>query len=266
MSAVDLGGTAELHWTAVPAGGTPAVTVTRPDGTPQSASAPVLVSGTEYKASFTPTMAGRHLVKWTSSVVVDAYTDVLDVWPADPLFIIPLGSALSALNARGRMAAEDAEDLRLYVAAATPVIEDIVGPVVYRQFTQVADGGKWAIPLNHRATEVLSVSEIDSVITEFVYDDEAGILYAGRRYALRKFMPGVKSVTITYKAGYQVIPANIQLAARELVRHWWQLGKQAAGGRSTGMTADETFTPSGFAVPRRVVELCTPHETVGGFA
>jgi hypothetical protein len=48
----------------------------------------------------------------------------------------------------------------------------------------------------------------------------------------------------------------VRLAAEEQLRFLWQLGQQ--GNRpGWGDAADDVeFTPSGFAVPKRVIELC----------
>jgi hypothetical protein len=63
------------------------------------------------------------------------------------------------------------------------------------------------------------------------------------------------------------VPPNVRLAARELLRHWWQLGKQGQGGAGNGFgQGAETYTPGGYAVPYRVVQLCGRLNRLGGFA
>ena len=221
-------------------------------------------------AVFVPDMPGRHLVTWaTTTGTAGAYTDILDVWPADPRFIISLDDAKNALNMVANTTAAALDDLRLYIAAATPIIEDIVGPIVPGTFTQTDDGGKWAIPLFNKPTSIVSVTELGTALdpTAYFTDYAAGIIYAGRPQATRRFMPGYQAVVITYKAGAQIVPPNVRLAARELLRHWWQLGKQGHGGNAANFgSSAEVFTPSGFAVPRRVIELCGKANGPGGFA
>lgn len=214
-------------------------------------------------------MPGRWLVSWISSSPGGAYTDIVDVWPADPQFIISLDDAKNALSITAPMTPANQDDLRLYVAAATPIIEDIVGAVVPRTITQIADGNQWAISLWEKPVTIVKVLEggLASEILpgDYVVDYNAGIISAGRVYAPRRFMPGFNSVSIQYTVGQQVIPPNIRLATRELVRHMWQLGHQSNRNASQPQMAD-AWTPSGFAVPRRVIELCSPSERVGGFA
>lgn len=267
MASVDLGAAVQVTWSTVPAGATATISLIRPDGT--TFSAPTVTQGPPATASFTPDMAGRWLVRWVSTGAVAAYTDIVDVWPADPRFIISVDDASNALGwTTAGVTPANREDLRLYIAAATPVIEDIVGTMVPKTIVQVANGNSWAVALWENPISVTSVTEAGgSPVTDYVVDYQAGIIYAGRVYAPRRFFPGPQSVVITYMAGAQVIPPNVRLATRELVRHWWQIGKQGLRSMNGQMpiTAD-AWTPSGFAVPRRVIELCAASERTGGFA
>ncbi|MHA7275363.1 hypothetical protein ACX80O_02350 [Arthrobacter sp. Hz1] len=262
MASVDLGGAVKVTWpTTHAAGAIVALAVVQPDGKILS---PVpAVSGNPAEASFIPLMPGRYLVKWTvGGSAPDAYTDVVDVWPEDPRQIISLDEARSSLNWPPNAPAKDVEDLRLYIAAATPVIEDIVGPVVAGTRTHVfSSAGPAVLPVV--PSVILSVTVNGEPFTSYHADLSAGIVYAGSTYYPQIFPAG--EVIITYSFGTPVIPPNIRLATRELIRHWWQIGKQATGGGRQEPSA-EGFTPSGFAVPRRVIELCAPHELLGGFA
>lgn len=266
MATVDLGAAVTVAWSTAPGGGTYALSTTAPDGSTGPAPTP---SGTPPSAAFTPTMAGRWLVRWTSTTPAGAYTDIVDVWPTDPLFIISLDDAKNAVQISAAMTPANLDDLRLYIAACTPVIEDIVGAVVQRTVTQLSDGNQWAISLWEKPVTILSVTEGGGSSTilpgDYIVDYNAGIISAGRTYAPRRFMPGFNSVVITYTAGMQIIPPNIRLATRELLRHTWQLGHQTNRNSNMPQAAD-AWTPSGFAVPRRVIELCQPHSRVGGFA
>lgn len=266
MSTIDLGAPVKAVWTGAPATGTITVAVTRPDGT--SISPPSVSSQPPITATFVPDMAGRWLIKWTSTNPASSYTDIVDVWPADPRFIISLDDALAALN----MTTTDEkqrDDLRLYIAAATPVIEDIVGTVVTKTVVQKADGGHGSVTLWETPVSITSVTENGTATTDYWLDEQAGILYGGSQTSARTFPPGRGAIVITYTAGTNVIPQNVRLGTRELVRHWWQIGKQG-GGRAAPVNTTahmDVWTPSGFAVPRRVMELCQPsRHMLGGFA
>lgn len=253
MAVIDLGASVKAVWAGAPAGGTHAVALTRPDGTTFT---PPAISGPPVSVEFTPDQAGRWLVRWTSTVVPGAYSDVVDVWPADPRLIISLDDGRAALNMPPNTPQSTLEDLRLYLCAATPVIEDIVGPVLVRTITQTVQKNWSFAALYERAAALVSVVNADASVvpaTSYTFDAAAGLITFSA--------PTSQVVTITYTSGSAIIPQNVRLAAQELVRHLWQV-KQ----RPQAPTPGEAYTPSGFAVPKRVIELCKPSAKVGGFA
>src|SRR3954447_22144628 len=103
------------------------LTVTQPDATPVTPA--VTHSGTgAYNVQFPVTQAGRYLIRWVATGAnASVYTDVLDVFAADPHYVISLADARDAL---GKTAADVAGDnrIRLYMAAVTTVVEAAVGP------------------------------------------------------------------------------------------------------------------------------------------
>jgi hypothetical protein len=204
-------------------------------------------------------VAGRWKIRWTSAVEPGAFTDVADVWPTDPKLIISLDDARMALNFPGNTDPAKLEDLRLYIAAATPIIEDIVGPVSVRTETQVVPKGWLYGALYHPVSTLLSVMYADgTVVPTDTYRPNIP-------HGLLTFnYPALQDVTITYTTGNAIVSQNVRLATRVLVKHWWEQDKQ--GARTQGANAEMTWTPSGFAVPRRVIELCQPSARRGGFA
>lgn len=264
MASLDLGALATVKWPTAPDTGPYALAVKRPDGTTLEPAPTVTGYRETTQAQFTPTMAGRHLLSWTAGGAA-AHTDVLDVWPADPQFLIPLEEVIAGLRLPPNADPAKAQDLRLYVAAATPVIEDITGPMLAVTKTFTTWGGGSTVVLPHLPNQILGITADSVPVVDFVADLAAGVIYAGSRYATTSFPAG--DLTITYKVGRSEIPPNVRLAARELVRHWWQIGMQSPGGAIRGQGAEgDVFTPSGYAVPRRVIELCGPDEKIGGFA
>lgn len=258
MSTIDLGAPVKSVWAGAPAGGTHAVSITRPDGSSFTAPA---ISGPPVSVEFVPNQAGRWFIRWASSVVMGAYSDVIDVWPTDPRFIISLDDARIALNMPGNTQASALDDLRLYIAAATPVIEDITGPIVVKTVTQhVAKGWSYAA-LYERPNTINSVVYDDATVvpaSAYVSDIHHGLLTF--------YSPVSQGVTITYTTGNAMVPQNVRLATRELVRHHWQIGKQGQRPGAGGQSTAEAWTPSGFAVPRRVIELCAGSARIDGFA
>src|SRR5687767_4892655 len=96
MSVIDLGAPVVAVWPGARAGGTYAVALTRPDGT--SFTSPGITTGPPVSVEFTPDVPGRWTIRWTSTVVPGAHADIVDVWPADPKFIISVDDAKQALN------------------------------------------------------------------------------------------------------------------------------------------------------------------------
>ncbi len=267
MAAIDLGTATTVSWALGEAEQTVVLTVTLPDGTTDKPT--VAAAAGTYSATVATPQAGRYLLSWSKAAApAKTYSDLLDVWPEDPRFIVPLEEMISALRARGdSVPAGDKSDMRLFIAAATPVIEDIVGAVLVATKTQTADGGKTGIALWERADEVTSVTvngQEQTAGTDYVVNLNAGIVYAGSTTAPSRFTAGRQNVVITYRVGSTVVPPNVRLATIELVRHQWQMGRQ---GRHSDIAAadQQARTPSGFAVPKRVLELCAPHARKDGF-
>lgn len=242
-------------------GGNPTCAVTKPDGT--TAAATVTKNSTGYyQGAYVTTTAGRHRFTFSGSGTNSGalpWSDVVDVWPADPRLIISLADAKAALSAPAGTRVND-DELRLYIASTTPVIEDIVGAVLVATKVQTCNGGKTAVLLDERASAITSVV-VDGVAltaSEYVADLESGIVYAGSSSSAQTFTYGRQNVVVTYTTGSSSIDPNIILAAREEVRFLYQIGQQ--GGRPSlgGAPADLSWTPSGFAVPQRVIELCQP--------
>lgn len=257
-----LGEAVTLTLTTTDGSGTPTVVVTEPDG---STTSPVVAGSGPWTATFTADQPGRHTILWTRGTALVA--DILDVWPTTPRFLISVDDALAALRAKLAVAqAEAREELPLYIAAATWVVENIVGTVLPASKSCRRDGGRNAVVLPHRGVDVTQVTVSGTVLaaTSYVVDTDAGIVYAGSD-GLGCFRAGRVNVEVAYTVGSAVIPENVRLAAREEVRFLWQIGHQ--GARPVGDTADVTpWAAEGFAVPRRVVELLQPHARSDGFA
>nr|QOL00328.1 hypothetical protein [uncultured organism] len=258
MSSVDFGATVTVSWTST-ASGTAVLNVTAPDGTTSAAT--VTTVANVHTAPVPATQAGRWFLAWAMSADGEAFTDMFDAWPADPRFLISVADAQAAIQ-RTNWSATDLDDLRIYIAAATPVIEDICGPVILKSITQTGWAYKRALLLNSTDVVVSSV-EVDGTTLDpslYTVDADAGVIWStGRDF-------GGTQIVATYTVGVNnVIAPNVRLATREEVRFLWQIGKQS--GRPTPNEAQTamSYTPSGFAVPKRVVELCNASARLGGF-
>lgn len=242
-------------------------TITRPDGTATTVTPTGGGASTGlYSAAVPFTQAGRWRCTFTGSGANSGalpWSDVADVWPADPRLIISLADAKGELSHETNV---NDDELRLYIAGTTPVIEEIVGRVLAADLTETFDGGRSAVLLSERATEITSVTVDGVATTNYVANLEAGIVYAGSSRAPSYFAGGRQNVVVTYTTGGSSIDPNIVLAARVVTAHLYRVGQQKRSGKSS---PDEvTILSSGFAVPSRAVELCrsASHHRMPGFA
>lgn len=175
------------------------------------------------------------------------------------------GLSFKDVGVQGNVARD--ADLTAYVQAATPVIENLVGPVLpVTKTVAFQPGGAFAIVLHDRVNELTSVTDGTTVLDPSGYylDEAASILYGGSPTGWRSFNG---PVTVVYTTGFEDVPMVLQLATRELVRFWWQQGKAAPRPAFNETPQTDSQAPQGFAVPRRVIELCGSYlNTEFGFA
>ena len=76
-------------------------------------------------------------------------------------------------------------------------------------------------------------------------------------------VPPAQNVIVTYVSGSTIVPANVRQATRVLVKHMWQVDKQDLRNRSN---PEMGWTQTGFAVPKRVLEMLAPSTRKVGFA
>lgn len=287
--AFDVGDTIPLVWQTVDASGQPAnvgsasLVITLPDN---STVALALVNGsTGNYAPATPfvaTQAGRHEVLWQGSGAnAQANSDVFEVLASDPGLLISLAQARSSLGKLpGADVAKD-EDLRSLIASATGPMEDICGAILAVDCDDWLDGGSSLLRLMDAPliavssvvecygagyARTLTLQNLDAGSFDaygYTVDLHDGTLFRRISGQLGPFAAGRRNVHVVYTRGRSVIPPNITRATRRLVRWLWQSEMQ--GGRPQGAQAEAvTVTPSGFAVPNAVIELCAAERRVVG--
>lgn len=274
----DVGDAVPLSLSVKDSAGNPAnagsvtLTITLPDGT---TSTPAVTNPTtgSYVAAYATTQAGRHKVAWVATGTnATAQSDVFEVVALDPGYVISLEQARKAIGLAATNTAKD-EDLRTFLVGIVPVLEDIVGPIVSRDFDEWHDGGAASIKtLYSPLLSIVSVTESWGPYTRtltaqplngtsfdaygYTVDLAEGLLIRRISGRVGKFPPGRQNVRVVGKAGrIQPVRGNLVLAARRLLRHLWQSEQQ---GPRPELGTPETMvtTPSGFAVPRAVIELC----------
>lgn len=258
----DLGDLVPLAVTIKDAAGTEAnaatvtLAITLPDGTtvtPTVANPPATTG--VYTYDYPTVQAGRHIARWTSSGPQAAYSDAFDVRAAAPTYIVSLADVKQQLN---MTSTDDDEELRIYIEAATGVIEDYLGRAVVRRSFTEEHSVNGAMMLNWTPVQSLTtVATVDGVTTWDVTDlhvNTSGVVTAkAGAVALQG------DITVTYIAGAPVVPGNWALAARIIVQDLWrtqrgQDGAPVAGGLDTPGAG---FTQYGYSVPKLARELLT---------
>jgi hypothetical protein len=254
-----------------------ACTITLPDLTTATATLNHVSLGV-YQALYIITQVGQHSLVLTGTVSGYTFTqsDVFNVAAgASSTFVVSLADARTAVGLPSTDVSKD-EALRTVIAGATPVMEDLIGPIVPTPRSEVYDGGRTQIALlyapvmsitsiiesfgsNYQQTLILQDIFASSDASPWAYTVDLATGIVTRRAAgmAMRFAPGERNIQINYVTG-RVLKGNQILAARRLIRHLWQTEQQ---GFRPQMGAPETAmasTPSGFAVPKAVIELCGP--------
>lgn len=196
-------------------------------------------------------------------------------WAIDPSWAPALFTrteAQAVLRKVNAFGATDGAMVDFYSAAVVPVIDDIVGATSIRACTQVIYprvdlSGVARIQLER--TPVVAVQSITAQQAGVFVPDVAADVVDGPNgiVAMSNYVPFYGQLVIGYTAGYAVVPPNIKLAALEEFRFLWQVGQQGMRpGFGTDTNEDIVYTPSGYAVPRRVMELLGPHDKPAGIA
>lgn len=286
MATLDIGDTTELLFTTTSPQGSPAnptnvvLTITLPDGTvvtPTITNPPAQTGSFLY--DYVTTQAGRHQVHWLATGAVnEAFNDVFDVRASGSGMIFGLADAKDSIRAVAGSTSND-DKLRDYIGAVTAVIEALYGIVVQRSFTEQRYGGTDTVSLSYQpvvsitsATEYIAGvayaltqanNPASSTSYGFTFDPQKGSITRRNAGGLRIVI--VDEIWVTYIAGLTIIPDNVLLAARELLRFWWQFGQEGrTNARSVGI--EDTITVIGYAIPRRVVEMLGNTYHAPGFA
>jgi len=238
-------------------GGNPTCTVTKPDGTTTTATVSKPSGAGLYWGSVaSSSQAGRWRGTFTGTGTNSGrlpFTDVVDVWPADPRLIISLDDAKAELN---HVQDVNDDELRLYIAATTEIVEHLVGRVLSTSLTETFNGGKTAVLLSERATAItsLTVDGVSLTASEYVADLTSGIVYAGSSGAPYCFTYGRQNVVVTYTTGASSIAPSVISGARTIAAHLYASSQQSRRGRGRSGDGDGTTLVLGYAIPNAAVE------------
>jgi len=287
--AFDLGDPIPLTFTVLNVSGAPenattvALTITLPDLTTVAPAVTGTVGVYTLNTPYLATLAGRYVVSWVATGTnACTSSDVFNVLPADPGFLIGLADARRALRLTGTNTATD-EDLRDLIADATPIMEDIVGPILRKTRVETYDGGTSQI--NLLWSPLISITSIIEsfgsnyarTLTEqdifagtgsdaygYTVDLTTGIVTRRASGVAMCFMAGKRNIQAIYVSGRVSARGNVLRANRMLLRDMWTQEQQRVplvNGQPQGTTMIR-----GFAVPNAVIEMCGDDVRAPGLA
>lgn len=233
----DLGDPVPLEF-EVTGDATVTLAVELPDGTTTNPTVGNPGTG-RYTATYVPVQAGLHRVRWTATgALSDAYSDVFNVRPATDLQSVSLADVKAHLNITGGV---DDEELRLWIAVATRMVEHYTGEIVSRrEFTEQATGPR----LRLSRTPLLTVTApAGATILDAALGDVE--------------VTGSAAVEVVYTAGYRVVPENYLGATAVTAAHLFDTQRFGTLGQQVNVAGDEGQTPFGlaFALPRRAQQM-----------
>lgn len=159
------------------------------------------------------------------------------------------------------------DELPLYLDSGTSTIAHRCGPLEPTSYTETTSANYGSVLVSHwPLVSVESVVDDDgnSVdVTNAKINQDAGIVRVGA-------VDG--PVVITYTAGYDPCPADLETAVYVVAGHLWdtQRGRSGSFTQIHGLDDDAPvggdasfFVMQGFALPRRAMELTRPYVKAG---
>lgn len=149
-------------------------------------------------------------------------------------------------------------ELDLLRLAAQEAVEGLVGPVVWRSFTETVRHSGGVVVLRHApVAEVTSFTAAGTAVTGYTLDGPAGLLTG---------VTASGDLSITYSAGRSTVPPAIKVATLIIGRHLWDT--QRGNAPSALPTVDETAPQFGvgYAIPNRAMDLLAPFLLPSGVA
>jgi hypothetical protein len=227
-------------------------TITLPDATVVTPTVTNVSTGI-YNAPANTTQAGRYTVVWTSTSPNDERSDTYDVRTAASIALLSLQDARKALNFAKTL---NNEELRDYMDATTRLIENYIGPVIPRAFTETLYGGSTLSLSNRPVTAVTSITGYLTgawtiTLSNVVFDSTTGIVQLNTRYGF------YDQYTVVYTAG-RGLTDDIAHAARVLLQHLWANQRNMMSGNPEAQGPGYGL---GFTMPAAVRDALGPMRT-----
>lgn len=196
-------------------------TFTLPDATTTSP-APSNPSIGRYEHDLLTTQLGLHRFRAVATGPNAAWADVFTVHSLEAFAFVGLAEVKEHLNIPAADTSAD-EELRGFILSSCEVVEDIVGVVARRTFTQTLSGrGEPALLLSRRPViAVTSVTVDGTAVTDYSVTPH-GVLTRTTAYRAGRWPSGVDNIVVTYTAGRTSVPAGGLDGTKELIRINWR--------------------------------------------
>lgn len=170
--------------------------------------------------------------------------------------VLPLADIKTHLNITGT---SHDDELQGFVDAAVAAIGERVGPLEPVERTVRVRSHARGMRLPGPVVSVTSITDAWQAaltVADFYADQATGLVSYADGSTL-----AAGAYTVTYMAGRDPVPADLQLAVKELVRHFWQTqrGPSRRPGSTASDTTSNTVPGAAYMLPFRVSELLKPH-------
>jgi hypothetical protein len=240
------------------------LTITKPDATTVAQSGPwtwTQISPGQWQTFFDYTLPTPGLFRfaWVTTGPGTAPTPIFE----NVRFYISAVGLNEMKNHLNKKSLTDDDELASFMMASTELVENKVGIIVPRAFTDRVEGSRHPMQLVVPQRPVLSVQSVASALAGgpvwdnvaspgvLAADTEAGLIYQPSGF---QFWWGPWDVA--YTCGRQVVDERFIHAVKEQVRHLWET--QRGSQPPTVLQGEEVYTSTTgftFSVPRRVLEL-----------
>lgn len=173
--------------------------------------------------------------------------------------IVTLDQAKSQLGIAGT---DDDAELQGYVDAITGVVEEHLHEVVERR-TVVDEIEACGRSLRLWSAPVISLTSVVSLDGATTWDVSA--LHVTSSGVVRALSGSAPSgwVTVTYEAGYEVVPDRYVRGALVILQHVWETQRGTMGAPVGVVGHEETYDPRySFSIPRKALEWLGPPRPV----